>query len=76
MAQMNPYNIPMKNLTLICGKQSLEKNWGQFTIPHSNSDSLELIFGMPQFQLHRWNWGVNSNSNSTELGGFQGIPHV
>ena len=35
-----------------------------------------LQSGMPQFQLHRWNWGVNSNSNSTEFGGFQGIPPV
>ena len=23
MAQMNPYNIPMKNLTLICGNESM-----------------------------------------------------
>jgi len=23
MAQMNPYNIPMKNLTEICGKESM-----------------------------------------------------
>ena len=52
------------------------KNTPEFTNPHSNSDSLEFIFGMSKFQLHWWNGGVNSNSNSTELGGFQGIPHV
>ena len=29
--------------------QCLEKNWGQFMIPYSNFNSLELVFGMPQF---------------------------
>jgi len=28
----------------------------------------------PQFKLQSWNWCHNSNSHSTEWGGFQGIP--
>ena len=47
--------------------------WSPFTIPHSNADSLELICRVPQFQIHWWNWGINSTSNSMKMGGFQGI---
>merc|ERR1711978_157445 len=43
-----------------------------------NSNSIPFAnFGIgidPQFKFQSWNWCHNSNSNSTELGGFQGIP--
>ena len=52
-------------------KQSFEKNWSQFTTPHSNSNNLQLILECPnsnstgriggqlqlQFQLH----GIGGN---------------
>ena len=57
---------------LICTLWNRSSHWNNSI----NSNSVCKFWNWidPQFKFQSWNWCYNSNSNSTELGGFQGIP--
>jgi len=58
MAQMKPYIVPMKNLTLLCGKEypfrKVFKKW--MWAPFVDSGCLVVIRGNYQEQIVKWQW--------------------